>query len=118
LPPGEVEGELHKELALALYQRGTLSSGKACALAGITALGVGAFETAEKSDGTMRKRTSSMPISHPPYGKILITPAVWKEVVEEGEDQVPERLRRHKPWVEVIAPANKSVIRLLEREIA
>jgi predicted HTH domain antitoxin len=36
LPPDEVEAELRKELALALYQRGVLSSGKACALAGMT----------------------------------------------------------------------------------
>jgi len=36
LPLDEVKRELHKELALALYQRGVLSSGKACALAGIT----------------------------------------------------------------------------------
>ena len=35
LPPGEVEGELRKELALALYQRDALSSGKACALVGM-----------------------------------------------------------------------------------
>ena len=35
LPPGKVEGELRKELALALYQRGALSSGKACALVGM-----------------------------------------------------------------------------------
>jgi predicted HTH domain antitoxin len=36
LPPAEMDQELHKELALALYQRGVLSSGKACALAGMT----------------------------------------------------------------------------------
>jgi predicted HTH domain antitoxin len=36
LPPKEVDRELHKELALALYQRGVLSSGKACSLAGMT----------------------------------------------------------------------------------
>ncbi len=36
LPPDEVYEELRKELALALYHRGVLSSGKACALAGIT----------------------------------------------------------------------------------
>jgi len=35
-PPDELEVELHKELALALYQRGVLSSGKACALVGMT----------------------------------------------------------------------------------
>lgn len=33
LPPGEIEHELRKELALALYQRGVLSLGKARALA-------------------------------------------------------------------------------------
>ena len=33
LPSGEVEKELRKELALALYQRGALSLGKAKALA-------------------------------------------------------------------------------------
>ncbi|MBU4139229.1 MAG: UPF0175 family protein [Euryarchaeota archaeon] len=36
LPPDEVDAELRKELALALYQRGVLSSGKACRLAGMT----------------------------------------------------------------------------------
>ena len=38
-PPDEVERELRKELALALYQRGVLSSGKACALVGVTRSG-------------------------------------------------------------------------------
>jgi predicted HTH domain antitoxin len=36
LPPDEMEAELRKELALGLYQRGVLSSGKACRLAGMT----------------------------------------------------------------------------------
>ena len=36
LPPDEVEGELRKELALALYQRGVLSLGKARVLARMT----------------------------------------------------------------------------------
>jgi predicted HTH domain antitoxin len=36
LPPDEVEAELRRELALALYQRGVLSVGKASALARIT----------------------------------------------------------------------------------
>ena len=35
-PPDEMEKELRKELALALYQRGVLSSAKACALVGAT----------------------------------------------------------------------------------
>ena len=36
LPPKEVDREMHKELALELYQHGVLSSGKACSLAGMT----------------------------------------------------------------------------------
>ena len=36
IPPDEVEDELNKELALALYQRGMLPSGKAAALSGLT----------------------------------------------------------------------------------
>jgi predicted HTH domain antitoxin len=38
IPPDDVEAELYKELALALYQRGMLSSGKASALSGLTRL--------------------------------------------------------------------------------
>ncbi len=36
VPPDDVEAELYKELALALYQRGMLSSGKASSLSGLT----------------------------------------------------------------------------------
>lgn len=36
LPPGEVEGELRKELAVALYVRGSLSAGKAAEFAQIS----------------------------------------------------------------------------------
>ena len=36
LPPDVVAVELQRELAVALYQRGILSSGKAAALAGMT----------------------------------------------------------------------------------
>ena len=54
------------------------------------------------------------------YGKILITPAVWKEVVEEGKgrpgaSEVKEA--NSSGWIEVIAPSNESVVRLLEREL-
>jgi predicted HTH domain antitoxin len=38
VPPDDIEAELYKELALALYQRGMLSSGKASALSGLTRL--------------------------------------------------------------------------------
>jgi len=36
LPPDVIHAELQKELALALYKRGILSSGKACALSGLS----------------------------------------------------------------------------------
>lgn len=36
LPPGEIEGELLKELAVGLYRRGVLSLGKARVLAQLT----------------------------------------------------------------------------------
>ncbi len=36
IPPDDVEDELNKELAVALYQRGMLPSGKAAALSGLT----------------------------------------------------------------------------------
>ncbi|MCX6701174.1 MAG: UPF0175 family protein [Methanomicrobiales archaeon] len=36
LPPDDIHAELQKELALALYKRGILSSGKACALANLS----------------------------------------------------------------------------------
>jgi predicted HTH domain antitoxin len=36
LPPDVIHAELQKELALALYKRGILSSGKACSLAGLS----------------------------------------------------------------------------------
>lgn len=54
------------------------------------------------------------------YEKILITPAVWKEVVEEGAERPGARDVKEahgSGWIEVIAPGNKSVVRLLEREL-
>ncbi|TFH41529.1 MAG: hypothetical protein E4G94_07800 [ANME-2 cluster archaeon] len=54
------------------------------------------------------------------YEKIIITPAVWKEVVEEGGTrpgafEVKEACSSG--WIEIMAPANKSVVQLLEREL-
>ena len=54
------------------------------------------------------------------YGKVLITPAVWKEVVEEGAGRpgVREVKEAHSSgWIEVIAVGNESAVRLLEREL-
>ncbi|RLG30719.1 DUF3368 domain-containing protein [Methanosarcinales archaeon] len=54
------------------------------------------------------------------YGKIIITPAVWDEVVVAGQgragaDEVNGA--SNAGWIEVIAPTNESVVRLLEREL-
>ena len=54
------------------------------------------------------------------YGNILITPAVWDEVVVAGQgragaDEVNGA--NSAGWIEVIAPTNESVVRLLEREL-
>lgn len=54
------------------------------------------------------------------YETILITPAVWNEVVEEGKERLGAREVREANstgWIEVIAPDNESVVRLLECEL-
>jgi predicted nucleic acid-binding protein len=54
------------------------------------------------------------------YGKILITPAVWDEVVVAGQGRVGAdevNGARNAGWIEIIAPTNESVVRLLEREL-
>lgn len=54
------------------------------------------------------------------YGKVLITPAVWREVVEEGKERPGAKEVKEansSGWIEVIAPSNESVVRLLEREL-
>jgi predicted nucleic acid-binding protein len=54
------------------------------------------------------------------YHKILIPPAVFKEVVEEGlsrhgDAEVKEAINAG--WIKVITPNNDSVVRLLQREL-
>ncbi len=54
------------------------------------------------------------------YRKILITPAVWEEVVEEGHNRpgaCEVKEANNSGWIKVIAPTNESVVRLLEREL-
>lgn len=54
------------------------------------------------------------------YAKIFITPAVWQEVVEEGGGRPgAEELTdaRAASWIEIVAPSNESLVRLLEREL-
>ncbi len=54
------------------------------------------------------------------YERIFITPAVWKEVVEEGysrDGAVEVKEACNSGWIKVIAPTNEYVVRLLEREL-
>ncbi|PXF61379.1 MAG: DUF3368 domain-containing protein [Candidatus Methanogaster sp.] len=54
------------------------------------------------------------------YGKILITPAVWDEVVVAGQSRAGAdevNGASNAGWIEVITPTNESVVRLLEREL-
>jgi predicted nucleic acid-binding protein len=54
------------------------------------------------------------------YEKIFITPAVWKKVVEDGGGRpgAQEITEAHtSSWIEILAPANESVVKLLEREL-
>ena len=54
------------------------------------------------------------------YGKIFITPAVWKEVVVEGQSRAGAsevNEANNAGWIEVVTPTNESMVRLLEREL-
>ena len=54
------------------------------------------------------------------YDTILITPSVWKEVVEEGHGRpgaLEVREACSSGWVKVMTPVNESVVRLLKREL-
>jgi hypothetical protein len=54
------------------------------------------------------------------YGEVLIPPAVWKEVVEEGQGcagvrEVEEAAQSG--WLNVLAPTNAALLRLLKRDL-
>ncbi len=52
------------------------------------------------------------------YEKILIPPAVWREVVEEGKEKDEVKLVKEaysSGWTVIEAPANKPLVKLLER---
>jgi len=54
------------------------------------------------------------------YGKIIIPPTVWKEVVEEGMGRIEGtdvKQARQDRWVEVVSPTDKPLIRLLKRDL-
>jgi predicted nucleic acid-binding protein len=54
------------------------------------------------------------------YTRITITPAVWREVVEQGGGRagaVEVANACQAGWIEVVAPADKSLVRLLRRDL-
>ena len=54
------------------------------------------------------------------HGKIILSPAVWKEVVDEGQGRPSSselKEARESGWIEVIAPGNKPLIQMMEREL-
>ncbi len=54
------------------------------------------------------------------HGKIILSPAVWKEVVDEGQGRPGSselKEASESGWIEVIAPENKPLIQMLEREL-
>jgi len=54
------------------------------------------------------------------YGKVVITRAVWREVVEEGKDREDARLIKEAVeagWIAVDSPANEPLVKILERHL-
>lgn len=54
------------------------------------------------------------------HGMVIVVPAVWKEVVDEGEGRPGSsemRDARSLGWVEVIVPKNGPLVKLLQREL-
>ncbi|MBR1369804.1 hypothetical protein RJ53_10085 [Methanocalculus chunghsingensis] len=54
------------------------------------------------------------------YSSVIIPPAVWDEVVEDGDDRpgVAEiRLFRKEGWLSVIQPKNTALLHLLENDL-
>lgn len=54
------------------------------------------------------------------YGHITVPPAVWREVVEEGEGRagsVEVDQARQAGWIEVVSPADTALLRLLGRDL-
>lgn len=54
------------------------------------------------------------------YDCITIPPAVWREVVEQGQGRAgaAEVVKAHQAgWIEIVAPADESLVRLLGRDL-
>ncbi len=54
------------------------------------------------------------------FSRIVIPPAVWREVVEEGKGRpgaIEVEKARQEGWIEIAIPRNESLLRLLRREL-
>jgi predicted nucleic acid-binding protein len=54
------------------------------------------------------------------HGTILIPPAVWREVVVEGQDRPGAKdveEAEHAGWIKVVPPTNRDLVKSLEREL-
>jgi len=54
------------------------------------------------------------------YEKIIIPPAVWREVVEEGKGSTGAaevEKARQAGWIEVVSAGDRSLLRLLKRDL-
>jgi predicted nucleic acid-binding protein len=54
------------------------------------------------------------------YGQVLVPPAVWREVVEEGQGRAGVREvedAARSGWLTVIGPTNEALLRLLKRNL-
>ena len=57
---------------------------------------------------------------HEFYGQVLVPPAVWREVVEEGQGRAGVREvedAARSGWLTVIGPTNEALLRLLRRDL-
>ncbi|GBE16836.1 hypothetical protein BMS3Abin15_00660 [bacterium BMS3Abin15] len=54
------------------------------------------------------------------FSNVIITPAVWKEVVDEGKGRHGAHeveKAYHEGWIKIAQPENKDILRLLEKEL-
>jgi predicted nucleic acid-binding protein len=54
------------------------------------------------------------------HRKIFIAPAVWREVVEEGQEwpgSSEVKDGRHSGWIEIAAPSNEDLVLLLQKDL-
>ena len=54
------------------------------------------------------------------YGRIIVPPAVWREVVEQGRDRAgaTEVDQAHQAgWIDVLTPTDTALLRLLKRDL-